>query len=74
MLQALLIGMGLLAAGAVSLIYLAPEAVTLAVLNFERRRSGLVRKEITLPDGLRYVYLEGGQGETLMLLHGFGAD
>ena len=74
MIQALLVGTGLLAAVAAGLIYLAPEAATRAVLNFERRRSGLVRKEITLPDGSRYVYLEGGQGETLMLLHGFGAD
>ena len=27
-----------------------------------------------MPGGLRYVYLEGGQGEPLLLLHGFGAD
>lgn len=74
MIQALLVVMGLLAAVAAGLIYLAPEAATRGVLNFERRRSGLVRKEISIPDGARYVYLEGGQGETLMLLHGFGAD
>jgi pimeloyl-ACP methyl ester carboxylesterase len=33
-----------------------------------------VRKEIDLPDGLHFVYLEGGQGEPLMLLHGFGGN
>lgn len=45
-----------------------------AALNAERERAGLERKEIALPDGLRYVYLEGGQGEPLMLLHGFGGN
>lgn len=43
-------------------------------LKAERQRAGLVRKEIELPGGLRYVYLEGGQGEPLMLLHGFGGN
>ncbi|HJV72866.1 MAG TPA: alpha/beta hydrolase [Noviherbaspirillum sp.] len=43
-------------------------------IDAERRQSGLVRKEIELPGGLRYVYLEGGQGEPLMLLHGFGGN
>ena len=52
----------------------APERATTILLDLDRSRSGLVRKEIDLPDGLHYVYLEGGQGEPLMLLHGFGAD
>lgn len=43
-------------------------------MNAERAQSGLARKEIVLQDGLRYVYLEGGQGEPLMLLHGFGGN
>lgn len=43
-------------------------------LNAERQRADLVRKEIELPGGMRYVYLEGGQGEPLMLLHGFGGN
>ncbi|WP_292932937.1 alpha/beta hydrolase [Noviherbaspirillum sp.] len=43
-------------------------------LNAERERAGLERKEIDLPHGLHYVYLEGGQGEPLMLLHGFGGN
>jgi len=43
-------------------------------LDYERGLAGLVRKEMELPGGLRYVYLEGGTGEPLMLLHGFGAN
>ncbi|MFV1985072.1 MAG: hypothetical protein ACC657_16105, partial [Thiohalomonadales bacterium] len=53
------------------LIYLAPRQVTQFALNVERKRSGLVRKKIKLPNGLHYTYLEGGQGEPLILLHGF---
>lgn len=59
---------------AIGFIYLTPETATRVFFNFERQRAGLVRKEIRLPDGANYAYLEGGQGETLMLLHGFGAN
>lgn len=37
------------------------------------RSAGLERKEIQV-DGDRIAYLEGGQGETVLLLHGYGAD
>ncbi|HSY26495.1 MAG TPA: alpha/beta hydrolase, partial [Burkholderiaceae bacterium] len=60
--------------GFVGFIYLAPVQATRLALDAERYHGGLTRKEITLSDGLHYVYLEGGQGEPLMLLHGFGAD
>jgi pimeloyl-ACP methyl ester carboxylesterase len=39
-------------------------------LSDARRSAGLVRKEIQV-DGDRIVYLEGGQGETVLLLHGY---
>jgi pimeloyl-ACP methyl ester carboxylesterase len=58
----------------VACVYLAPGATTRFFINAERMRSGLERKELTLPDGVRMVYLEGGQGEPLMLLHGFSDD
>ncbi len=58
----------------VGFLYLAPDKFTELALDTERTRSGLERKEINLPGELRYVYLEGGQGEPLILLHGFGAD
>ena len=60
--------------GAVASIYLVPETAARTFLSVERWRAGLVRKEIDLPDGTHYVYLEGGQGEPLMMLHGFGAN
>lgn len=60
--------------GVIGFVYWAPEKATSFVLNADRWRSGLRRKEIDLPGGLHYVYLEGGKGEPLMLLHGFGLN
>ena len=48
--------------------------MTRAALGVERWRSDLERKEIVAPDGARVAYLEGGRGEPLVLVHGFGAD
>ncbi|PKN52772.1 MAG: alpha/beta hydrolase [Deltaproteobacteria bacterium HGW-Deltaproteobacteria-13] len=58
----------------IGFVYLAPETTTKLAIDAERWRSGLTRKEINLPNGLHYVYLEGGKGEPLILLHGFGAN
>jgi pimeloyl-ACP methyl ester carboxylesterase len=58
----------------VGFLYLAPEKATTIINRMGERISGLERKEMQLPDGLRYVYLEGGSGEPLMLIHGFGGD
>lgn len=63
-----------LALALTALLYLAPETATRLLIDTGRQMSGLVRKEIDLPGGLHYVYLEGGTGEPLMLLHGFGAN
>jgi len=64
----------LLGVANVGFIYLAPQAATRVSLAAERWGAQLVRKEIELPGGLHYVYLEGGHGEPLLMLHGFGAN
>lgn len=73
-LNALLVASTVIFIALVAFVYLAPGMATNLALNAERRRSGLTRRYIELPDGLRYAYLEGGQGEALMLLHGFGGN
>lgn len=74
----LLAALGLAGAAAVAIgVYLfvsAPERALRAALAYERRVAGLERRELALADGLRYVYLEGGRGAPLLLLHGFGAN
>ena len=59
---------------AIGFVYLAPVTATRVFIGLERRRAGLVRKEIDLRDGLHFVYLDGGHGEPLLLLHGFGGN
>lgn len=61
-------------ASLIAFVYLAPARAVKVALNATRKQSGLIRKEIALPNGLHYAYLEGGQGEPLMLLHGFGGN
>ncbi len=64
----------LIVVSAAGFVCLAPESAFHLVVNAMRAKAGLQRKEIRLPDGLSYVYLDGGQGAPLMLLHGFGAN
>lgn len=66
--------LALAAAGVALYFYFAPERLVSRALDYERSLAGLARKELELPGGLRYVYLEGGMGEPLLLLHGFGAN
>jgi pimeloyl-ACP methyl ester carboxylesterase len=66
--------LALVAVGVSLYFYFSPERLVRRALDYERGLAGLVRKEAELPGGLRYVYLEGGMGEPLMLLHGFGAN
>ena len=67
-------GLLALAVFLVGCVYLAPGATTRFFINVDRTRSGLERKELKLDNGLTIVYLEGGKGEPLLLLHGFSDD
>lgn len=58
----------------VAVIYLAfPELVAGAITASARRTAGLERLEVEA-DGHVIVYLDGGAGEPVVLLHGFGAS
>jgi len=51
--------------------FLFPEAVFKLAIDAQRRSADLVKKEVQVDDH-RIVYLEGGKGEAVILLHGFG--
>jgi triacylglycerol lipase len=53
--------------------YLAPRPAASIALALERMRCGLSAKKTAIPN-FEIAYLEGGKGEPLLLIHGFGAD
>jgi len=55
-------------------VYVTPQKAEPFFTRYEREAAKLTRKEVVLKDGMKYVYLEGGHGAPLILLHGFGAD
>ena len=57
----------------IGLYYLFPEAAYEVLLKAERTAAGLEQRRIQVAS-LDFAYLEGGQGEVLLLLHGFGAN
>lgn len=74
LIKILLLVLFLAAMGLYYFVYVESTRATDYFVRYERESAKLVRKEITLSDGMNYVYLEGGKGEPLILLHGFGAD
>jgi pimeloyl-ACP methyl ester carboxylesterase len=52
---------------------MAPAQAARAAMAIERLRGGLRRRQEAVP-GAHMPYLEGGRGEPVVLLHGFGAD
>lgn len=57
-----------------ALEYLAPQRKARLWLALERRRAGLTLKHERLAGGIEMPPLEGGHGEPLVLVHGFGRD
>jgi abhydrolase domain-containing protein 6 len=53
--------------------FLFPGSVFKLAIEAQRSAAGLVKKEIRVDDHA-IVYLEGGQGETIVLLHGFALN
>ena len=64
------------ALGSVAAVKLAPVETADFLVNAKRKIGGLDVRQVTLDNGLTYVYMEAGKdnAETLLLLHGFGAD
>jgi abhydrolase domain-containing protein 6 len=58
-------------AAVAALYFLFPATLFKLATEAQRRSAGLVRKEVKVDDH-RIPYLEGGTGETVVLLHGFG--
>jgi len=58
------------AALAAALYFVFPETLFRLATEAQRRSAGLVRREVQVDDH-RIPYLEGGTGETIVLLHGF---
>jgi pimeloyl-ACP methyl ester carboxylesterase len=59
--------------GLVALYYLFPETTFALLVRAERSAGGIAQHYIQA-DGLQFAYLEGGAGDALVLLHGFGAN
>jgi len=57
----------------IGIYYLLPEVTFKLVQKIERSRAGFDQHSIEVAD-LHIEYLEGGQGDVLILLHGFGAN
>ena len=69
----ILIVLALLVAGLVAFDYLAPHTAARTAAQIERWRADLRENRATV-SGFDIAYLDGGAGEPLLLVHGFGAD
>ena len=57
----------------VGIYFLSPETLFNLAVKAQRQSAGLVKKEIQVDDH-KIAYLEGGKGQAILLLHGFGAN
>ena len=68
------LAIALAAAGLFAFVSVAPGTAARMAFEWERSRAGLEARQIELPDGTRIAYLDGGVGETMLLIHGFGGE
>ena len=71
--KALLVGAIAIFLVVVAVYHLFPEAAYKVLVKAERAAAGLEPHRVQV-GVLRFEYLEGGEGESLVLLHGFGAN
>jgi abhydrolase domain-containing protein 6 len=71
--KALWFGLGLLVILVVALYFVAPASLYEQAITVERNAAGLVKKTVQVDDH-QVAYLEGGMGEIIILVHGFGAE
>jgi len=69
----LIIGFIGLIFASIALYYIFPGTTSDLLIALERNIGGVSQKSLTV-EGFRIEYLEGGQGDALLLLHGFGAN
>ena len=69
----LLIALPIFCAVLIAAYVVFPDKALQLFAEMERSASGLERKSLVV-DGNTWVYLEGGEGPPLLLVHGFGAD
>ena len=69
----LVVSLGLLVLVFGGIYLLFPETLFNLVVKAGRRYAGLAKKEIRVDDH-KIVYLDGGKGQTILLLHGFAAN
>lgn len=69
-LKKVLIGVIVVIVALVACYYAFPEKIAGYMTNAARSKAGLTKKEIKIDDH-NIVYLEGGKGPTILLLHGF---
>lgn len=73
-LKYIVVPVALVLVAVVGFAHLAPQVTMDALFVAERSQGSLVRKTITLEGGEHFAYLEGGKGEPLVLIHGFGGN
>lgn len=69
----LAIGFGFIVILIVGIYFLFPQILFELAMKVDRHSAGLVMKDIQVDDH-KIVYLEGGKGQSVLLLHGFGAN